>query len=209
MEQVKSINPRNFTSKSKSLDRRRGILLDEMLDVLLDRPPLVATTLQPRSEEVPASTAQPRPCESIERHGLHRHAFEVPREKRRDVPASTRRDMPTPGRTFHMSSSAAVLRERGGCDGKSHGRHHTDHQCTHHGFFSVEGYAQQTACDHHDGHWHPRCKARSIVQLIFVPADGIRLPFSGSGEPRNVAVFVQLSVKAITLTARKGTTVAM
>jgi hypothetical protein len=43
-------------------------------------------------------------------------------------------------------------------------------------------------------------------QIEFVPADGIRLPFSGSGDLGTSPFFGQLSVKAICLTASQRTT---
>jgi hypothetical protein len=42
-------------------------------------------------------------------------------------------------------------------------------------------------------------------QIEFVPADGIRLPFSGSGDLGTSPFFGQLSVKAISLTASQRT----
>jgi hypothetical protein len=49
---------------------------------------------------------------------------------------------------------------------------------------------------------------RSIVQIIFVPADGISPPFSlGSGDLGTSPFFGQLSVRAINLIARQRTSV--
>jgi hypothetical protein len=56
-------------------------------------------------------------------------------------------------------------------------------------------------------HRLPGCKPRSSFKLIFVPADGIRLPFFRSGDLGTSPFFGQLSVRPISLTVRQRTTV--
>jgi hypothetical protein len=46
---------------------------------------------------------------------------------------------------------------------------------------------------------------RINFRLKIVPADGSRLPFSGSGDLGTSPFYGQLSVKVISLTARQGT----
>jgi hypothetical protein len=51
----------------------------------------------------------------------------------------------------------------------------------------------------------PVIRANVDFQIEFVPADGIRLPFSGSGDLGTSPFFGQLSVKVISLTVSQRT----